>query len=138
MSEGLLLPVPLPDADSQGFWDSLATGELAICRCTECRMWLHPPLERCRYCAGETAFEPVAGRGTVFSYIVVRHPAVPGHLPPYVVALVDLEEPASIRLTGILDVDPTAVHIGMSVSADIRRIGSSEINGVFFVDARSA
>ncbi len=136
MNDALLLPpVPLPDPDSQGFWDALAADELAICRCADCRRWMQPPMERCRYCGGETAFEPVSGRGSVFSYIVVRHPAVPGHTPPYVVVLVDLDEEPGVRLTGIIDADPADVQIDMAVRADIREIGASGINGVFFVPA---
>jgi len=136
MTDALLLPpVPRPDVESQGFWDALAADRLDMCRCTECRQYLQPPLEHCRHCAAPTRFETVSGRGSVFSYIVVRHPAVPGHLPPYVIALVELDEQAGLRLTGILDLDPSQVQIGMPVAADIRAVGESGINGVWWVAA---
>jgi uncharacterized OB-fold protein len=83
---------------------------------------LQPPLERCRRCGGETAFEDVSGRGTVHSYIVVHHPSVPGYLHdlPYLVALVELVEQAGLRLPGRLDgVQPDEARIGMLVEADI-------------------
>jgi uncharacterized OB-fold protein len=81
-----------------------------------------PPLERCRHCGGPVAFEPVAGTGTVHSFIVVRYPAVPGYADalPYVVALVDLDEQAGLRLSArIVDVDPAEVAIGQRVRAEI-------------------
>lgn len=129
----LLPPVPIPDVDSQGFWHALAANRVDICRCTECRTWMQPPLEHCRRCGADTRFETASGSGTVFSFIVVRHPAVPGHVPPYVVALVELDEQPGLRLTGILDVDPDLVAIDMAVTADIRPVGKSGINGIWWV-----
>jgi uncharacterized OB-fold protein len=134
MNDALLLPpIPLPDVESQGFWDALGAGHVAICRCTACRLWMQPPLEHCRGCGSNTAFERASGNGTVFSFIVVRHPAVPGHMPPYVVALVELDEQPGLRLTGILDLEPEEVEVGMAVQADIREIGAAGINGVWWV-----
>jgi uncharacterized OB-fold protein len=115
-------PQPRPDEDTLGFWEATATGKLAICRCQECGVWLHPPLERCRSCAGATAFQPVAGLGEVHSFIVVRQPSVAGYLDavPYVVALVELDEQAGLRLPArLVDVDPEHVAIGMRVRARI-------------------
>jgi uncharacterized OB-fold protein len=129
----LLPPVPVPDADSAGWWEALAGGTLAICRCRGCRRWLHPPLEACRHCGAPTALEPVSGRGTIFSFIVVRHQAVPGHTPPYVVAIVDLDEQRGLRLTGRVDADPARVTIGAAVRAEIRAIGDSGFSGPTFV-----
>jgi uncharacterized OB-fold protein len=60
-------------------------------------------------------FEPVSGRGTVFSFIVVRQATVPGHEPPYVVALVTLDEAENVRISGIVRADSAAVRIGSSV-----------------------
>jgi len=108
-------PQPAPDFDSEGFWRATAEGRLALCRCRECRTWLQPPLERCKRCAGPTGFEPVSGRGTIYSFIVSRHPCCPGYLDatPYVVALIDLEEQEGLRLPArLLDVEPAAVRIG--------------------------
>ncbi len=115
-------PQPAPDADSQGFWDATASGELVICRCQSCRLWLQPPLERCRVCAGQTAFERVSGTGEVYTFIVVRQPSVPGYLEhlPYVVVIVELDEQKGLRLPSRLDgVDPGKVRIGMRVRAEL-------------------
>lgn len=117
-----LPPQPVPDADTAGFWRATGRGELCLCRCTKCRRWHQPPLERCPKCGEVSRFEAVSGRGRIKSFIVVRHPAVPGYLEdlPYVVAIVDLEEQAGLRLPGrLLDADPAEVKLGLSVRAEI-------------------
>jgi uncharacterized OB-fold protein len=86
---------------------------------------MHPPLERCRRCGGPTAFEPVSGRGRVFSFIVVRHQAVPGHQVPYVVALVELEEQPGLRVTSVLQAEPDAVTVGAPVEVRLAPVGES-------------
>ena len=128
-------PIPVPDADSAGFWAAARDGTLAIARCTECRTWLHPPLERCRRCGGAITFEPVSGDGTLFSFIVVRHPAVPGHEIPYVVALVELAEQPGLRMTAVLDADPDAVKIGMPVRARLVKVGTDGLQAPEFAPA---
>lgn len=115
-------PQPLPDVDSAGFWAATARGHLALSRCSACQRWQHPPVERCRQCAAPTAFEPVSGTGTLFSYIVMRRASVPGFddLLPYVVATVELDEEAGLRFVARLEgVGPADVAIGSRVRAEI-------------------
>jgi uncharacterized OB-fold protein len=126
-------PQPVPDIDTAPFWASAREGQLALCRCHECRTWLQPPLERCKRCGGTTAFEPATGAGEIYSFIVIRHPSVPAfaHRLPYVVALVDLIE--GVRLPGrMVGVEPSDVHVGQSVQAEFETLpGASEPAVVF-------
>ncbi len=114
-------PQPDPDVDTQGFWDATAAGVIALCRCTECGAWMHPPLERCRHCAGPTVFEPVAGTGSVHSFIVLHRQSVPGQGPgPHVLAAIDLDGVDGARLTGRVVVDDVArVQAGTRVRGHI-------------------
>jgi uncharacterized OB-fold protein len=117
-----LPPQPLPDTDSRGFWAATADGRLAMCRCQACGLWLQPPLERCRKCAGETSFEDVAGTGTVYTFIVQRQASVVGYLDkiPYAVALVELDEQRGLRLPGrVVGLDPSEVACGLRVRAEL-------------------
>ncbi|HVW43038.1 MAG TPA: OB-fold domain-containing protein [Amycolatopsis sp.] len=117
-----LPPQPVPDPDTAPFWQATGAGRLALCRCQSCRVWLHPPLERCRVCAGSTAFEEVAGTGVLYSFIVQHRPTVPGYLEntPYVVGLVELDEQPGLRLPArIVGVDPADVACGMAVRAEL-------------------
>lgn len=109
-----LAPQPLPDPDSQPFWQSTAAGQIALARCQECRRWQHPPAERCRYCSGAITFEPIRGSGTLHTWTVVAHSSVPGYATPYVIAVVDLAE--GVRISGILlDVEQADLSEGMQV-----------------------
>lgn len=112
-----LPPQPVPDPDSVGFWDALAGGRLALCRCGDCRAWMHPPLERCRRCGGPTSFETVSGAGVVHGFIVMHRASVPGQgAGPHVIALVELDEVPGVRLSGRLaDADPRDVAVGARV-----------------------
>jgi len=130
-------PQPAPDEDSRGFWQAMEGGRVAVCRCRGCRRWLQPPLERCPRCWEETTYEPVSGSGEVFSFIVVRQPAIPGYRDqlPYVVALVELDEQSGLRLPGrLVGVAPEDVKIGQRVTADIQPLpGGSFQMAVFRV-----
>lgn len=113
-------PQPRPDPDSEGFWEATARGELALCRCTECRLWMQPPLERCRKCAGETVFEPISGKGYVYSFIVQHRPVTVGYIDnvPYAVGVIELDEQVGLRLPGrIVDIAPGDIKVGMRVKA---------------------
>src|SRR5690242_4903833 len=99
-----LPPQPRPDVDTQPFWDAAAERELRLCRCLECRRWLHPPLERCNVCGSATAFEEVAGTGRLWSFIVERRGSVAGYVDsvPYVVGLVELDDQPGLRFPSLL------------------------------------
>jgi uncharacterized OB-fold protein len=128
-----LTPQPQPDPDTREFWESLRGGTLGICRCVECGLWMHPPLERCRSCAGAVSVQPVAGDGTVVSFIVVRQPTVPGRTPPYVVATVELTEQRGLHLVAILDTDPSRVAVGAAVRARVVPLPGGDFNVPEFV-----
>ena len=132
-SPALTPPVPFPNPDTAGFWAATADGRLAVARCQSCASWQHPPTEVCRRCGGELAFEPVTGQGTVFSFIQVRQPTVPGHEAPYVCALVELEESPDVRLTAVVRGDPEAVTVGARVTATIVPVGESGFAAPEFV-----
>ena len=89
-----LPPQPDPDFDTRGFWDATAQGELKMCHCSACGLWMMPPLEKCRKCAAPTRFDKVQGTGTIYTFIVQRQGAVSGFLStlPYTVAIVELDD----------------------------------------------
>lgn len=50
------------------------------------------------------------------AYTVNRQPWIPGLDPPYIVAMVELEEEHDVRLiTNVVDVSPDDIHIGLPV-----------------------
>ena len=110
-----LLPAVGPE--NAHFWQGGAEGELRFLRCDDCRTYVHPPAPLCPECLGRSlSVEAVSGRARVHTYTVNHHPWVPGFDPPYVVAIVDIEEQAGLRLTtNLVGVEPGDVTIGMRV-----------------------
>ena len=113
-------PQPVPDEDTQGFWEATREGRLELCRCQGCRRWLQPPLERCPSCWEPTGYEAVAGTGEIHSVIVVHQPAIPGYrdLLPYTVALVELDEQPGLRLPARI-VSDDEVELGQKVAVEL-------------------
>ncbi|GAB2571696.1 hypothetical protein GCM10027168_00490 [Streptomyces capparidis] len=115
-------PRPVVNRDNQGFWDGVAAHRLLVQRCRACQAPRFPWLPGCNDC-GSGDWEPfaVSGRGTVYSHIVVHHPAPPGIPPPCVVALVELAEGVRV-LSNVVDVPPEEVVVGMPVELEFRRV----------------
>lgn len=62
--------------------------------------------------------EPVTGDGTVYSFTVNHHAYLPDIELPYVVAMIDLDPPSSLRVTArVTGADVEAVRIGTRVRA---------------------
>jgi uncharacterized protein len=114
---------PPVSPDTAFFWAGTQAGELRIQRCGDCGALRHPPGPACLSC-GTTrhqGFVRAAGTGTVYSYVVHRHPPVPGKRLPIVIALVELTEGVRVmaELTGI---EPDQVQIEMPVRVSFTRI----------------
>lgn len=108
---------PALTARNSDYWTRGAAGELVIRQCTNCGLLMHPPSPICLRCRGRAVVAfAVSGRGRVHSFTVSRYQWVAGLVPPYVVALVELEEqPGLFILTNIIDVDPGLVAEGDAV-----------------------
>lgn len=122
-----LRPVPEPDPDSAPFWEGVHQGRLLVQRCSACGRHRFPPGEVCPECLSREAdWVEVSGRGSVYSWIVVRHP-IPREIfadeTPYIVALIDLEEGVRIA-SNLVDIAPEAVRDGMAVEVLFRRSGN--------------
>lgn len=111
-------PEPVPDRFSLPYWQHAREGRLAFQRCADCRSFQHPPGPLCRSCGGrDLDFEPVSGRGKVYTYTVTYHHVVPGFEEvPYVVAMIEMEEQPGLRvLSNVLGVGPESVRVGLEV-----------------------
>jgi uncharacterized OB-fold protein len=118
-------PPPVLAEGTAAFWTGGAEGELRICRCRSCGWWLHPPQPVCRWCRSRDIVpEPASGRGTVWSFTINRYQWSAGIRPPYVLAEVELEEQAGLRLLTAI-VDCAEVRIGMPVTVRFERAGDA-------------
>ncbi len=118
----MILPTLTPQ--NEFFWTAGADGVLRIQRCADCGRYQHPPTPICRSCRSRViAPEAVSGRAVVEAFTVNHQQWDPDMAPPYVVAIVSLEEDAAVRLTtNIVDCEADAVAIGMPVQVAFRQV----------------
>lgn len=136
MSVPRILPA-LTDVN-RSYWTGGAEGRLLIERCVDCRRWQHPPKGVCAECGGRAEPEAVSGRGTVFTFTVNQQPYHPEVPPPYVIAIVELEEQADLRVpTNIVGCPPEAVTIGAPVRITFEQHGDVHVP-VFTLDGATA
>jgi uncharacterized protein len=111
------------------FWEGVARGELRVQSCARCRKLRFPPRPFCPSCqSAEAVWQPMSGRGTLWSFVIPHPPLVPpfADLAPYNVIVVALEEDPHIRMTGNLvaeadgainQMKPEQIRIGARVKA---------------------
>jgi uncharacterized OB-fold protein len=109
--------LPKLDDRNRDFWTGGGAGELRFWRCRSCRTYIHPPQPVCPKCLSkDMAVEPVSGRATLASYTINHQPWMPGPELPYVVAIVEIVEQPSLRLTtNLVDCALDAIAVGMPV-----------------------
>jgi uncharacterized OB-fold protein len=117
---------PLPDVDdplTAPYFAAAARGELAITRCRACDRYVWYPEETCSACGGPLEWAPVSGRGTLFSWAVVRRPFLPAFeaMVPFVTALVALDEDPAVRIVSyVVDTPPDALAADLPLAVTFR------------------
>jgi uncharacterized OB-fold protein/acyl dehydratase len=122
--------------DNGWWWEGIQAGELRIQRCKACACLRHPARPMCGSCQSlEWDWVVSEGTGTVYSYVVMHHPPIPGYELPLPVALVALDEGTRI-VANVAGCPPSSVRIGMRVRVRIEPV-DEELSLPFFypVDA---
>ena len=100
---------PIFDHDDAFFWEGTRRGELLIQQCGGCGVLRHPPTPMCARCGSTDNRSTVsAGKGSILTWIVSRHPTEPD-AEPRIVILVQLDEGTRI-VSNLVDADPTDVR----------------------------
>lgn len=115
-------PLPKPTPETRHFWESAKAGRLMLQSCLTCAKAYFPPRPFCPRCGSRevTAFA-ASGRATLYSYIISHLPA-PGYEPPFIVAVVALEEGPRM-MANIVDcpADPDALVIDMPLEVSFEK-----------------
>lgn len=96
-------PRPVPDQDTEAFWEAVERRRLLVPRCARCGRWIWQPRPLCPRChAPDPEWTEVSGAGRVASWTVLHPPVLPAFSEqvPFVVLLVELAE--GIRMVGQL------------------------------------
>ena len=108
--------LPAVDDSNRAFWTGGRDGVLMVGRCAACGRWALPPATTCDSCGGVLEPTAASGRARVWTWTLNAyqyHPEVP---PPYLVAIVVLDEQDDLRLaTNLIRMEEADVHDGMPV-----------------------
>ena len=117
MSDKPFRVLPRVTQANEHFWKGGADGRLHQLRCGDCQQWVHPPQPVCPQCLGRSLSpDTVSGRATVATFTLNHQQWVPAPDHPYCIAIVELEEDPTIRLTtNIVNCPPEQVEVGMPV-----------------------
>jgi acetyl-CoA acetyltransferase/uncharacterized OB-fold protein len=117
-------PAPLLREWNRAFWTAGEDGRLRFQHCTVCDRLQHPAGPVCRSCGGaELGFRAVSGRAVVQGHTTVAQQWSADHPPPYVVAVVAIDEDPRIRLTtNIVGAEPADVVVGLPVEVAFDRV----------------
>lgn len=121
-AEGAEFPLPVPDEVTGPYFEAAARGEFLLQRSPDGN-YQHYPRPHSLDGSGTPEWAEASGRGTVYTYTVVRQMGIPAFKDktPYVVAMIELEE--GPRLLGnVLEVAPEDVHVGMPVEVVMLRV----------------
>ena len=108
-------PLPRPTEDDAGWWEACRRHELVIQRCADCGTFRHTPRPVCFKCRSfNFVWQPVSGRGRIFSYTIAHHAVHPAlrERVPYNVIVVELPDADGVRVVSNLvggDEDPPQI-----------------------------
>lgn len=102
---------------NRDFWTAGARDELRFWRCQDCGYYIHPPQPICPSCHSKNIkTEAVSGRATLATFTVNHQPWMPGPEVPFVVAIVEIIEQPSVRLTtNLVNCPLDEIHIDMEL-----------------------
>ena len=122
-----LLPAVTPE--NEHFWTGGKDGRLQFLHCGACDHYVHPPSPRCPVCLGEKlAVRAVSGRARLHTWTENHQPWIPGFDPPYLIAIVEIAEQPSLRLTtNLVHCAVGEVEIGMP----LRVVFEERDDGIF-------
>jgi uncharacterized OB-fold protein len=122
MSESQSKPIPLPDETTRPFWEGAKHRQLVIQRCVTCGYYNHPPRIICDVCLSqELRFEPVSGRGRIYTFTVMHQQDVPGFESeaPFINIVVELIEQPKLLIVSNLPISARErVLIGAPVEVE--------------------
>jgi uncharacterized OB-fold protein len=108
-------PIPVPNEWTKPFWEAAKHGVLALQRCQSCVNCMSIDL----------TFEPVQGKGTIYSYTIMYHTGDQRFAAavPYASIIVELDEAKGALLAGnLLDAPYTEAKVGRRVEVVFEKL----------------
>ncbi len=122
MTEQTLFPAPTVDPETEEFWNATREGILLVRHCKSCESAHYYPRTICPHCGSDdTYFEQASGKGTIYSYSVMRRAKI-----PYALAYVTLEGTDISMMTNIIDCNLDDLSVGQAVQLKFSKTVDSE------------
>lgn len=103
----------------RGFFEHAEQKRVAFPRCKACGKFHWYPMPLCPHCrSGDIAWQPISGKGELFSFTDVRHAFDKSRCGalPYVVGMVTFADAPGVRLvTNIVECEARDLKIGQAV-----------------------
>lgn len=124
--EGYNKPIPVPQQESDFYWEKAKEGELWLRFCNDTGKAYFYPRDISPYCfSRNTSWIKASGKATLFTYGIVHRAPHPGFAAdvPFVTAIVELEEGPKMATNIVMD-DPTPekLQIGMALEVTFEHI----------------
>jgi uncharacterized OB-fold protein len=109
----------MPSPETERYWQGCKKHELWIPYCKSCDSFFFYPRPFCPKCFGwDVEWRRASGRGTLYTYAIQYRPQAPGFEPPYVTAIVQLEEGPRM-MTNLVDVEPDPDQITCDMPLEV-------------------
>lgn len=107
----MAIPAPEIRPEAKHYWESLTQGTMLIQKCKSCGNKYHYPRPFCPSCMSrDVEWMPIAGKGTIYSFTLVRNKGAVASAPVFVT----LEEGPTL-LSALVDCDYDKLAIGQAV-----------------------
>ena len=121
MTSGYNKPVPVPQGESDYYWEKAKAHELWLRQCDDCGNAYFYPRDISPCCFSKnTSWIQASGKATLFTFAIVHRPPHPGfrEIAPYVTAIVELEEGPKFPTNIVID-DPTTENLQIDMALEV-------------------
>ena len=121
MTSGYNKPVPVPQGESDYYWEKAKAHELWLRQCDDCGNAYFYPRDISPCCFSKnTSWMQASGKATLFTFAIVHRPPHPGfrEIAPYVTAIVELEEGPKFPTNIVID-DPTPENLQIDMALEV-------------------
>lgn len=117
MTQGYNKPIPVPQGESDVYWQKAKEHELWLRKCDDCGEAYFYPRDISPCCFSKnTSWVQASGNASLYTFAIVHRPPHPGFRDeaPFVTAIVELEEGPKMPTNIVID-DPTPenLQVGM-------------------------
>ena len=119
MTQTYKKPVPVPQGESDFYWEKARQHELWLRKCNSCGEPYFYPRDISPCCfARDTTWVRASGKATLYTYGIVHRAPHPGFEAPFVAAIVELEEGPRMPTNIVMD-DPTPEKLQIGMPLDV-------------------